>query len=68
MVLDICCIILALITSVFDKTQLSKLIQKMIVGRYLDMQASPTNLQNDPYSLLTNKSAAKEVLNLHGDV
>lgn len=67
MVLDFCCIIIAAITSIFNETRMSKIIQKRIVERYLDLQDSLSDLQNDPYNLLTNKSAAQKALKLNSD-
>lgn len=57
MILDILCIIVALITRIIKSKSLSIFTEKFIIGRYLNSNSISELFFNEPYDLFSDSDA-----------
>ena len=61
MILDLICIILASLTTIFKNDKFYKTIENITIGRYLDCKRKKDNMDNETIDVLSNQTAIDNV-------
>ena len=61
MILDACCIMLALLTTVLNDEKIKNNIEEKIVGRYLNLAKTNDAKKNVPYSAFSDEDAINKI-------
>lgn len=68
MVLDVGCIILALIARIIHIKRFEQFVRKITLGRYLDLQTEDIKLDNVPFELFDDMDKINQTLDSNSDI